>query len=232
MSNGATKSLSSSATSSGVSTSEEEEEEHVDVIKREDLWKDALDIELSAGTLQITGLTSSNHTVYARVVASCGKEDEKKKESKITATIKEVVDRVVTESWRNIAKDILQKHSSVTADSFPSADKLLELGAVWLLDETRYCHGEDPHAHRIVTKNSLQEPDWSNKTLRVYLAPERFFAAYEVDWTKYCRGLLIGGAVTVNGVERPHPVPVDGLPDEKDGVICYEVSVCYGPRFF
>lgn len=225
MSRGATKSPSSSvsrtnsATSSAKSTGEDE---HATVIKRENLWKGALEIELSTGTLQITGLTSSNHTVYARVV--CHQNEEEKKEDKVTATIKEVVDRVVTESWRNIAKEILQKHSTVSADSFPSAEKLLELGAVWLLDETRYCHGEDAHAHRILINNSSGVPDWNNKTLRVYLAPERFFAAYEVDWTKYCRGLLIGGAVTVNGVERPHPVPVDGLPDGKDGVIVYEVS--------
>lgn len=191
------------------------------VVKKEDLWKNALEIELSTGTLQITGLTSSNHTVYARVVVR--QNEEEKSEAKFVATIGEVVDLVVTESWRNIAKDILQSHSTVAADSFPSAEKLLELGAVWLLDETRYCHGEDPHAHRVAPKNSSSVPDWNNKTLRVYLAPERFFAAYELDWTKYCRGLLIGGAVKVNGVERPHPVPAEGLPDGKDGVIVYEV---------
>jgi hypothetical protein len=51
----------------------------------------------------------------------------------------------------------------------------------------------------------------------------------EVDWAKYCRGLLmrdhsvqifIGGKL-LSAFEH---VPASGYPDKKDGVIVYEVS--------
>jgi hypothetical protein len=60
----------------------------------------------------------------------------------------------------------------------------------------------------------------------------------EVDWAKYCRGLLIGdnsvqifvGGTLLSAAEH---VPVSGYPDKKDGVIVYEVSSqLMGPREF
>jgi hypothetical protein len=71
----------------------------------------------------------------------------------------------------------------------------------------------------------MDTPDWKDMTLRVHYVPERFFVAYEVDWTKYCKGLLLDGCTSayIGGVKQH--VPMTGLPDKKDGVLVYEVSV-------
>ena len=61
-------------------------------------------------------------------------------------------------------------------------------------------------------------------TLRVHYVPDRYHMAHEVDWAKYCRGLLVGGNVEVAiGDEKPH-VPMKALPDGTDGAVVYEVS--------
>ena len=58
--------------------------------------------------------------------------------------------------------------------------------------------------------------------------PDRFFVANEVDWTKYCKGLLLDNGCTsaiVGG--KKAVVPMSGLPDGKDGAIVYEVSCVF-----
>lgn len=98
---------------------------------------------------------------------------------------------------------------------------------MWLINETAYTKGEDTHAHRLQPKDADTVPDWTDMTLRVHYVPERHHMAHEVDWTKYCRGLLVGGNVEVKvGEEKPH-VPMKGLPDGIDGAVVYEVSCCF-----
>ena len=58
--------------------------------------------------------------------------------------------------------------------------------------------------------------------------PDRFFVANEVDWTKYCKGLLLDNGCTsalIGG--KKAVVPMSGLPDGKDGAIVYEVSCVF-----
>ena len=124
----------------------------------------------------------------------------------------------------NLARDILETGVHVeTADSYPTAAELLQLGAVWLLNETLYAAGQNAHARRLSPKDEDVTPDWKDMTLRVHYVPDRFFVAHEVDWSKYCKGLLLDNCTSaVIGGERAL-VPMDKLPDGKDGVIVYEV---------
>lgn len=73
-------------------------------------------------------------------------------------------------------------------------------------------------------------PDWKDYVLRVHYAPHRYHALEQVDWTKYCRGLLVGqGKVQVHIGGEMIPahahVPASLYPDSKDGVIVYEVRL-------
>ncbi|KAL7536804.1 hypothetical protein ACHAXR_007404 [Thalassiosira sp. AJA248-18] len=201
---------------------------------KSDLWKGSLNKDIGNSIIvQMVGMESSNHTVYARVDPSCYTSSSSNNNTTTTTTpseahlstvpIGKVIEIMVTEGWRHVAKDILEKGLHVeTADSYPSAAELLQLGAVWLLNETLYAAGENAHARRLSPKDENLMPDWKDMTLRVYYVPDRFFVAHEVDWTKYCRGLLLDNCTSaVVGGEKAH-VPVMGLPDGKDGVIVYE----------
>ena len=139
---------------------------------------------------------------------------------------------MVDEGWRHIAKDILEKGVHVEPDSYPSARELLELGAVWLLDEAAYAKGGSAHAKRLSPKDEMDTPTWEDMTLRVHYVPDRFHVAHEVEWTKYCKALLLdNNAAAVIGSEKAH-VPMTGLPDKKDGAIVYEVRFCCKGFFF
>jgi 23S rRNA-/tRNA-specific pseudouridylate synthase len=182
------------------------------VLSKEDLWKDALELQVGGSTVQVVGLDDqSTHTAYARV--SQGSD----------VNIGAVVECMVDEGWRRIVKSIMEKKEHVQVDSHPSASLLLRLGAVWLLNETAWAKGEGSHAQRLTPKDEKRVPDWKDMTLRVYYAPDRFFVADTVDWAKPCRGLLIGPTTIVKiGDETPHVSVAEGLPDVKDGVIVYE----------
>jgi hypothetical protein len=186
---------------------------------KEELWKGALEKDVGDGAMvQMIGLDSPGHTVYARVIPN---GDPSSTSPQIT--IGRAVEVMVDEEWSHIIKEIMEKKERIETDSRPPADQLLRLGAVWLINETAYTKGEDVHAHRLGEKDTDAIPDWKDMTIRVYYMPSRFHVAHEVDWAKYCRGLLIGGNVEVSiGDEKPH-VPIKGLPDSKDGVIVYEV---------
>lgn len=171
----------------------------------------------------MVGMESANHTVYARVDPDCAASPE----SLASISIGKVIEIMVDEGWRHVVKDILEKHVHVeTADSYPKAGELLQLGAVWLVNETAYAAGDSAHARRLSPKDENDTPDWKDMTLRVHYVPDRFFVAHEFDWTKYCKGLLLDNCTSaiING--RKAHVPMTGLPDEKDGVIVYEVSAC------
>lgn len=185
---------------------------------KEDLWKGSISKDIGEGVLvQMVGMESKTHTVYARVNPTGSASSSK-------ATIGNVVEVMVGEGWKNVARDILEKHIHIQPDTYPPANELLKLGAVWILNETAYAKGENTHAHRLKEEEASDIPDWENMTLRVHYVPDRFHAAHEVDWSKHCRGLLVGGSVQVEvGGEVPH-VPMTGLPDYNDGVIVYEVS--------
>jgi 23S rRNA-/tRNA-specific pseudouridylate synthase len=118
-----------------------------------------------------------------------------------------------------LARDILENRQRVEFDSHPSARTLLELGAVWLLNEELYLSGQGAHAHRV--KDASIEPDWNIMTLRIHHTPERHYAVNAYEWDKPCKSLLLGQAhVTVNG----KTVVTDlsrGLPNVKDGVVLY-----------
>jgi len=166
----------------------------------------------------MVGMESSSHTVYARVDPSCNATPE----SLSTVPIGKVIEIMVDEEWRHVAKAILEKGVHVEPDSYPSAAELLKLGAVWLLNETAYAAGDHAHARRLSPKDENDTPDWKDMTLRVHVHPDRFFVAHEVDWTKYCKGLLLDNCTSaVVGGKKAH-VPVMGFPDKKDGVIVYE----------
>lgn len=184
------------------------------------LWKGSINKDIGNDIIvQIVGMESFNHTVYARVDPNCAATPE----SLATVPIGKVIEIMVDEGWRHVAKDILEKGVHVeTANSYPSAAELLELGAVWLLNETAYAAGDHAHARRLSGKDEKDTPDWKDMTLRVHYVPDRFFVAHEVDWTKYCKGLLLDGCTSaIIGGKKAH-VPMTGLPDEKDGVIVYE----------
>jgi len=184
---------------------------------KEDLWKGAIELDIGDGNIvQLIGMDSAVHVVFARAV---GKTSD-------TVSISKVVRALVDEEYRHVVKDILEKGQHVEVDSHPPAEQLMDLGAVWLINETAYTKGEDTHAHRLSRKDEGTIPDWEDETLRVHYVPDRFHMAHEVDWTKYCKGLLIGETVQAYVAGgKPH-VPMTGLPDSKDGVIVYKVR-CY-----
>ena len=128
------------------------------------------------------------------------------------------------EEFDHLIHDVLEKKKRLRPHSHPNAAELLRLGSVWLINETAYTKGLDTHATRLHTYDAETIPDWSDMTLRVHYVPDRYHMAHEVDWAKYCRGLLVGGNVEVLiGDEKPH-VPMKGLPDGTDGAVVYEVS--------
>ena len=123
---------------------------------------------------------------------------------------------------------VLEKKKRLRPHSHPNASELLSLGSVWLINETAYTRGLDTHVTRLHPHDAEQVPDWSDMTLRVHYVPDRYHMAHEVDWAKYCRGLLVGGNVEVMvGDDKPH-VPMKGLPDSNDGAVLYEVSRVVG----
>lgn len=189
---------------------------------KSDLWKGSINKDIGNSIIvQMVGMESANHTVYARVDPDCAAYPE----SLASISIGKVIEIMVDEGWRYVVKDILEKHVHVeTADSYPKAGELLQLGAVWLVNETAYAAGDSAHARRLSPKDENDTPDWKDMTLRVHYVPDRFFVAHEFDWTKYCKGLLLDNCTSaiING-KKAH-VPMTGLPDEKDGVIVYEVS--------
>ena len=189
---------------------------------KSNLWKGSLNKDIGNSIIvQMVGMESSSHTVYARVDPSCDATPE----SLSTVPIGKVIEIMVDEEWRHVAKAILEKGVHVEPDSYPSAAELLKLGAVWLLNETAYAAGDHAHARRLSPKDENDTPDWKDMTLRVHVHPDRFFVAHEVDWTKYCKGLLLDNCTSaVVGGKKAH-VPVMGFPDRKDGVIVYEVSL-------
>ena len=170
------------------------------------------------------GLDSPSHTVYARVDPACLNTLTPEECASRDINVGKVIDVMVTEGHRQTAKSILERGVHVdTADHYPSSTELLQLGAVWLLNETSYAKGDTAHAKRLSPKDAEMVPNWSDMTLRVHYVPDRFFVAFEYDWKKYCKGLLLDGAVAEVEGKRA-VVPVVGLPDEKDGVIVFEVS--------
>lgn len=190
---------------------------------KSDLWKGSLNKDIgNSVVVQIIGMESSNHTVYARVDPNCSPE------SLASISIGKVIEITVDEGWRHVVKDILEKHKHVeTGDSYPKASELLQLGAVWLVNETAYAAGDSAHARRLSPKDEDDTPDWKDMTLRVHYVPERFFVAHEYDWSKYCKGLLLDNCTSAIIDGKKAHVPMTGLPDEKDGVIVYEVSTSH-----
>ena len=169
----------------------------------------------------MVGMESAKHTVYARVDPDCAASPE----SLASISIGKVIEIMVDEGWRHVVKDILENHKHVeTADSYPKAGELLQLGAVWLVNETAYAAGDSAHARRLSTKDENDIPDWKDMTLRVHYAPERFFVAHEYDWSRYCKGLLLDNCTSAIIDGKKAHVPSTGFPNEKDGVIVYEVS--------
>ena len=199
-------------------------------IDKASLWQGALTKELYNNVVvQMVGMDSPNHTVYARVDPDCAATAECLK----SVPLGKVIEVMVDEGWRHAVKDIMEKGMHVENETYPSANELLKLGSVWLCNEAAYCTGHNAHARRLSESDEMDTPDWKDMTLRVHYAPERFFVAYEVDWTKYCKGLLLDGCTSAHiGGVKQH-VPMTGLPDKKDGVLVYEVSVTsYPPHHF
>mmetsp|Transcript_38927 Transcript_38927/g.81429 ORF Transcript_38927/g.81429 Transcript_38927/m.81429 type:complete len:601 (+) Transcript_38927:212-2014(+) len=187
---------------------------------KKNLWKGSQNKDIGNNVIvQMIGMESAKHTVYARVDPDCAATSE----SLAAVPIGKVIEIMVDEEWRHVAKAILEKGVHVEPDSYPSAAELLKLGAVWLLNETAYAAGDHAHARRLSPKDENDTPEWKDMTLRVHVHPDRFFVAHEVDWGKYCKGLLLdgGGTSAVIGGRKAH-VPVTGMPDKKDGVIVYE----------
>jgi hypothetical protein len=200
-------------------------------LSKEELWKDALDKSLdTGGVVQMSDLDSSSHTAYARVVVGANGN----KPSTATAPVAEVVKSIVDEVWTRVAKEILERKAAVEKDSYLSAEQLLSLGAVWLVNETAYASGQGADAHRLSAQDATSVPDWENFSLRVHFLPERFHVASTVDWSKPCRGLLIDNQVNVRiGDAVPHVPVALGLPDALDGVIVYEnqsIGLCLCTR--
>jgi hypothetical protein len=198
-------------------------------IDKASLWKGALVKELDNNVVvQMVGMDSPNHTVYARVDPNCAATAECLK----SVPLGKVIEVMVDEGWRHAVKDILEKGVHVENETYPSANELLKLGSVWLVNETGYCTDHNAKARRLSESDEMDTPDWKDMTLRVHYVPERFFVAYEIDWSKYCKGLLLDGCTSayVGGVKQH--VPMTGLPDKKDGALVYEVSVVAAAHFF
>jgi len=229
-------------------------------ITKDDLWKNAELKTLknnASWIVEMTGMDSKTHTVYARAVPTADYIPS----SHVSPTVREVVESVVDIAWKHVAKHILEAKAAIqkrkggkevlglddeeilridldhwNQGAFPPADQLLELGAVWLVNETSFLSQvgkKKKHPHTKKKRLSKKEdgdrqPDWNDYVLRVHYAPNRFHAMEEVDWSKYCRGLLLGDdsvQVILKGKQLAahEHVPLSGYPDKKDGVIVYEV---------
>jgi len=186
---------------------------------KSNLWKGSQNKDIGNSVIvQMVGMQSDSHTVYARVDPSC----EATPESLAAVPVGKVIEVMVDEEWRYVAKAILETGIHVETDSYPSAAELLKLGAVWILNETAYASGDHAHARRLSPKDEMDTPDWKDMTLRVHVHPDRFFVAHEVDWGKYCKGLLLDNCTSATIRGKKAHVPVMGFPDKKDGVIVYE----------
>ena len=133
---------------------------------RGDLWKGCINKDIGNSIIvQIVGMQASNHTVYARVDPNCSASSE----SLSAVPIGKVIETMVSEGWRHVAKEILEKHIHIeTADAYPTASELLKLGAVWILNEAAYAKGDSYNAHRLTPADeSKVGVDWSDMTLRV-----------------------------------------------------------------
>jgi hypothetical protein len=183
-----------------------------DAISKEDLWKDSTEKTVEGATVEMMGLEKKGNTVYIRV---------SKGDLSIGKLVEVVVDEVRLSVIQNL---ILHEHRRIKgSDEYPPAAQLIELGAVWLLNETEWAQHHSMHSHRCSAQDWDRTPNWQDMTLRVHYLPDRYHAASSVDWTKYKRGLLVGNKVHVQiGGETPH-VPVADLPNAIDGVIVYEV---------
>ena len=191
---------------------------------KDQLWKGAITTDIGDGLrVQMVGMDSKSHIVYARVLPP-----EKNPTEEANVTVGKVVETMVEVEWKRLIKEIMEKHKHIENDSHPPAKELLRLGAVWLINETEYAKGGNGHARLLKEKDESLKPNWENFTVRVHYMPDRFHMANEVDWSKYCKGLLLDGTIDVSiAGEKPH-VPLSGLPDLKDGVIIYEVSFDFG----
>jgi len=191
--------------------------------KRTDLWKEALEKDLGNNVvIQICGLGSDNHIVFARMKPV--EHVNPVSDEKMAVTLGKVIEVLVDEGHRSIAKSILEQHVHIQPDSYPSALELLHLGSVWILNETAYASGSSAHAKRLSAKDVNEIPSWEDMTLRVHYVPDRFHSVHEVDWGKYCRGMLLDGSVSGDVGGKKVVVPMMGLPDKRDGVLVYEVS--------
>jgi len=201
-----------------------------------DLWQNATTLVLpddSSTAIQwYEEDPAKNHSaLFARVVSSSSSSNVDNADNNNAVTIGKVVEAMVDETWKRTAKEILETKKKVKPDAFPPAHQLLQLGAVWLLNERLYCEGHGSRAHRLTLKDETRVVDWNEYTLRIHIAPERHFAADTVDWSKFCKGLLLppGGQVEVSiAGTKPHvPIVSEGaLPDgDKDGAIVYEVRM-------
>ena len=89
----------------------------------------------------------------------------------------------------------------------------------------RYVHLE----LKLLISNTFSTSRFLHTPICLYsYVPDRFFVANEVDWTKYCKGLLLDNGCTsaiIGG--KKAVVPMSGLPDGKDGAIVYEVSCVF-----
>jgi hypothetical protein len=209
---------------------------------KEDLWKHAELKSLKDGWIvELVGVGSKNHTVYARAVPTA----DYKPFSHPTPSVLQVVEATVDVTWKNVAKHLLEAKNEYDKQrigmepwdqgAFPPADRLLQLGAVWLINESSYLEETAKHHHHFKKKrlnkqsDGTQTPDWSVYCVRVHTAPNRYHAAEEFDFSKYCRGLLLTdhSVQVFKGeklLESHEHVPPSGYPDKKDGVIIYEVS--------
>ena len=188
-----------------------------------DLWKGSVSQDLGDGVVvQMVGMDSYNHAIYTRVDPACPATPA----TLATVPVGKVVEVTAEEGRRRAARAALAGGRAAGAcprDACPGADELLRLGAVWLVNETTYAATGKAHAKRLAPADAARTPDWKDMTVRVHVSPDRFFPAHEVDWGKYCRGLLLDRASAEVGGKPAH-VPVAGFPDKKDGVIVYEVS--------
>jgi hypothetical protein len=223
---------SSGVVSTGSSVTSSQQQRHR--VDQEDLWKEAFLVDVpDHPDVKIQWFElKEKFVVYARAIAvtdtatGTPKQQTQQASALSTISIGKVVEIMVDETWRRTAKAILEEKKHFPTDAFPPAAQLLELGSVWLLNEERYCQGQGAHAQRLHLTDEPHCPDWTNFTLRIYTRPERHYAADWVDWGKCCKGLLLNSeiSVTIAGV-KPHIPIVEGgvLPDDKDGVIVYEV---------
>jgi len=192
---------------------------------RDELWDGALTKAVGTvengddGIVEMTGIDSVEHIVYSRVVPTSIDSKEP-----IQVTINMVLDVIVDEGWRHVVKHIMEEGEHIEPDSYPPAKELLKLGSVWVLNETEYVgDSHKAHAKRLDVRDELLVPNWKDMSLRVHYVPDRFHAANEVDWSKYCRGLLLGAHnVQATIAEKTPHVPISGLPNQKDGAIVYE----------